>query len=111
MTSVSAIIVAAGEGQRFGSNKQAALLKGKPVLMWALEAFQQNSLVSEIILVLRDRTEADLFRREIPKISRVVKGGQERQDSVISGFRAVDSSDLQIVLVHDGARPLVDKGF
>ncbi len=111
MTSVSAIIVAAGEGQRFGSNKQAALLKGKPVLMWALEAFQQNSLVSEIILVLRDRTEADLFRREIPKISRVVKGGQERQDSVISGFRAVDSSDLQIVLVHDGARPLVDKGL
>ena len=52
MTKVSAIIVAAGAGKRFGSAKQFALLRGKSVLDWSLEAFAVHPEVDEIVLVL-----------------------------------------------------------
>ena len=53
MKNVSAIIVAAGEGKRFGSAKQFAPLKGKPVLDWTLEAFEDHMKVTDIILVVK----------------------------------------------------------
>jgi len=103
---VSAVIVAAGEGRRFGAVKQFALLRGKRVLDWSLEAFNAHPQVDEIVLVLPDVESKDEFRSRYRKITAVVEGGEHRQDSVSLGFRAIQPGRADIVLVHDGARPL-----
>jgi 2-C-methyl-D-erythritol 4-phosphate cytidylyltransferase len=107
MRRVSAIIVAAGKGKRFGSSKQFALLKGKSVLDWCLEKFEANKSVAEIILVLRDENLRGKYLGRYHKIAAVARGGERRQDSVLSGLRRIDPEKADIVLVHDGVRPLV----
>jgi 2-C-methyl-D-erythritol 4-phosphate cytidylyltransferase len=109
MSQVSAIIVAAGEGKRFGSPKQFSLLRGRPVLEWSLEAFEAHREVSEIILVLGDDSQKERYIDRFTKISGVVPGGRKRHDSVHAGFHEVRSSGDDIVLVHDGVRPLIGK--
>ncbi len=109
MSRVSAIIVAAGKGKRFGSLKQFSLLKGRPVLDWSLEAFDVHEEVSEIILVLEDDSQGKLYLDRFQKISSVASGGKRRYDSVYAGFLKTCLSGDDIVLVHDGVRPLVGK--
>ena len=104
---VSVIVVAAGRGQRFGGGKQTALLRGQPIIERALDPFQRMSAVSEMILVLPPGQDGGALCRRFPKISHCVLGGQERRDSVRAGFEAVDGKKTDIVLVHDGVRPLV----
>jgi 2-C-methyl-D-erythritol 4-phosphate cytidylyltransferase len=106
MKKVSAVIVAAGEGRRFGAAKQFALLQGKPVLDWSLETFNAHPGVDEIILVVPDVGSKKSYPARYEKIAVVIKGGQRRQDSVNLGFRAIDPRRTDIILVHDGARPL-----
>jgi 2-C-methyl-D-erythritol 4-phosphate cytidylyltransferase len=107
MTTVCAIIVAAGRGERFGSAKQFAELGGKRVLDWTLEAFDGHPEVGAIVLVLRDEKEAPGFRDRYRKIAEVVRGGAKRQDSVWRGFERLGAGAVEVVLVHDGVRPLV----
>lgn len=107
MRRVSAIIVAAGEGKRFGSPKQFSLLKGKPVLEWSLEKFEAHEKVSEIILVLRNDKGKEKYLNRYRKLTSVVQGGTRRQDSVVAGCHQIISQKTAIVLVHDGVRPLV----
>lgn len=109
MNRVSAVIVAAGEGRRFGSAKQFALLRGKPVLEWSLETFNAHPGIDELILVLADAGLKKNFLGRYKKITAVVEGGEQRQDSVVGGFRAIDPRRAGIVLIHDGARPLAGK--
>jgi len=108
MNEVSAIIVAAGEGKRFGSAKQFASLGGRAVLEWSLAAFGGHPEIGEIILVLPDEKNGEDYRARHPKIAAVVRGGPRRQDSVGCGFERVRPEKGGIVLVHDGARPLVE---
>jgi 2-C-methyl-D-erythritol 4-phosphate cytidylyltransferase len=109
MNKVWAIIVAAGEGKRFGAAKQFALLKGKALLDWNLEKFEDHEAIDRIVLVLgKDHTGED-FPKRYGKIATVAKGGEKRQDSVYSGLSCVDAQEAEIVLVHDGARPFVSK--
>lgn len=107
MKNVSAIIVAAGEGRRFGSPKQFSILKGKPILDWSLETFNIHKEVNEIILVLADLSQKERFFARYNKVVAVVRGGKERQDSVLRGFNRIAPDKTEIVLIHDGARPLV----
>jgi len=109
MTKVSAVIVAAGEGRRFGSAKQFALLQGKSVLDWSLETFNAHPGVDEIVLVLPELRPKKSFLAKYGKIVAVVQGGRKRQDSVRLGFRAIEPRQAGIVLVHDGARPLAGR--
>lgn len=104
---VAAIIVAAGAGKRFGAAKHQAQLAGKPVLEWTLTAFQQHAEVSEIILVIKDTYVATSYEDTYSKLQAVVQGGAERQDSVWAGFQQLRLDENDIVLVHDGVRPLV----
>jgi 2-C-methyl-D-erythritol 4-phosphate cytidylyltransferase len=103
----SAIIVAAGAGTRFGEPKQFAYLKGKPVLEWTLEAFQAHPEVDSIILVLPDDEGLKHYRMRYSKVVDSVRGGERRQDSVWQGFRLLDAAAPEVILVHDGARPLI----
>jgi len=107
MSKVSAIIVAAGVGKRFGSAKQFALLRGKSVLDWSVEAFAAHAEVDEIVLVLPAEEGGARYRKRGGKVVAVVRGGERRQDSVVRGFERLNSGPADIVLVHDGVRPLV----
>lgn len=109
MTKVTAIIVAAGEGRRFGSAKQFALLGGRPVLDRSLAEYQAHPEIDEIILVLPAETEGPEYRRRYAKLAAVIGGGPRRQDSVALGFERLDCGPSDIVLVHDGVRPLVGR--
>lgn len=103
---VAAIIVAAGTGRRFGTAKQFALLAGRPVVDWAIETLARHSQINELIIVLPDESRAAEIKSRWPKVKAIVKGGEQRQDSVSRGLEAV-SPEMEIVLVHDGVRPLV----
>lgn len=111
---VTAIIPAAGLGKRFGpgTNKPFQPLGGKPLILWSLETLQAVTEILEIIPVLRSEDTVNgknLFERHgITKIKRIAQGGKERQDSVYNGLRLIEDRH-SIVLIHDGARPLVEK--
>lgn len=107
MKRVSAIIVAAGEGQRFGSPKQFAPLGGKPVLEWCLEAFEAHAEVDEVVLVVKDEAKGKEYLQRYGKVSAVARGGEKRQDSVLSGFQQLDPAQAGVVLIHDGVRPFI----
>jgi len=109
MSEVTAIIVAAGEGRRFGFSKQFALLGGKSVLDRCLEMFEAHKKVEAIVLVLKDVSLKKEYLKRYRKIVAVAKGGKRRQDSVFSGFRQIDPEKAEIVLVHDGVRSLVSE--
>ena len=108
----TAIIVAAGSGKRFKSDKpkQFVEIHGKPLIFHTLERFQAAGSIDSIILVLpEDQIEyfnAIGSRFPIAKLFGVVAGGATRAESVRNGLDAV-SFETEVVAVHDGARPLV----
>ena len=110
---VTAVITAAGRGTRMKSdtNKQYMEISGIPVLTRTISTFQQCEAIDEIILVVNE-DDIDFCRNKIieqnnfSKVSRLVGGGAERQNSVYSGLCAVGKAS-DIVLIHDGARPFV----
>lgn len=107
MSNVTAIIVAAGEGKRFGSSKPFAVLKGKRILDHSLDTFARHPGIFDMVLVLRETSQKAVFLDRYAKLKTVAKGGERRQDSVLSGFQHIDPARTDIVLVHDAARPLV----
>jgi len=111
MSKVTAIIVAAGEGKRFGFSKQFALLRGRSVLDRCLEIFEAHKKVTAIVLVLKDVGLKNEYLKRYRKVVAVAKGGKRRQDSVLSGFHQVDTEKAEIVLVHDGVRSLVSENL
>ncbi|MBN3348635.1 2-C-methyl-D-erythritol 4-phosphate cytidylyltransferase [Clostridium botulinum] len=110
MSKNSVIIVAAGKGKRMNSSisKQFLQIKNKPILYYTLSKFSTHESIDEIVLVtLEDKIEAcsDIIDKyNINKVSKIVPGGKERQDSVYNGLKAV-SKDCEVVLIHDAARP------
>jgi 2-C-methyl-D-erythritol 4-phosphate cytidylyltransferase len=111
MTKVTAIIVAAGEGRRFGSAKPFVLLRDRPVVEHSLAQFEAHPAIDDIILVLRKEAGGPDYRKRFAKIVAVVGGGTRRQDSVVRGFERLDCGPADIILVHDGVRPLVGRGL
>lgn len=108
MTRAAVLVVAAGEGRRFGGSKQFAPLKGRPVLAWCLEAFARHPRIGEIVLVLPAGRDGASFMGLDPKIRAAVEGGPRRQDSVRNGFNRITSAGDGLVLIHDGVRPFVE---
>lgn len=106
----SAVIVAAGSGERMGGDKLMMNLGAMPVIAHTLKAFQDSPVVEEIVLVTReDKTEemAELCKKYgFDKVSQVVCGGSTRTRSALAGVSAVKSS-ASLIAIHDGARPLV----
>ncbi|MEE0957629.1 MAG: 2-C-methyl-D-erythritol 4-phosphate cytidylyltransferase [Ruminococcus sp.] len=109
---VSAIIVAAGNSTRMGTeqSKQFIPLLGKPAIAYTLRAFQNSALINEIIVVCRDEdlvTLRDIAAQNgIEKLAQIVKGGDSRAESVKNGVKAV-SAQAKYLAIHDGARPLI----
>lgn len=108
-----AVVLAAGAGRRMHSDvqKQYLLLRGRPVIYYALKTFQ-DSFIDEIVLVVGPG-ETEYCRREIvekfhfSKVGHIVEGGKERYHSVENGLKAVTGEGY--VFIHDGARPFLSE--
>ncbi len=107
---VSAIIPAAGSGERFGEEKQFKLLSGRPLFFHTLKLFLQSDYIDEIIVAVPsanvDSTHRDVLSMSAGKPVKVVAGGTRRQDSVKNGIDVSDSHST-LVCIHDAARPFV----
>jgi 2-C-methyl-D-erythritol 4-phosphate cytidylyltransferase len=99
MGSTWAIVVAAGSGTRFGRPKQYEPLGGRRVLDWSLDAARHVG--DGVVLVVAPERAGD----DEPAADAVVAGGATRAASVRAGLAAVPD-DAEVVVVHDGARPL-----
>jgi 2-C-methyl-D-erythritol 4-phosphate cytidylyltransferase len=110
---VAAIVVAAGSGNRFGAAKQFELLGDLPVYLHVARTFSVIEPVRYLVFVTRpddiERMKQGLLGLRPPIDWMVVAGGETRQDSVAAGIEAIRKlPDIEIVLVHDVARALVD---
>lgn len=107
------MIPAAGAGVRMGAGrpKQFLLLDGRPILAVTLDAFERCRAIETVVVVVPGEAvsscEEEIVRRYgLRKVGRVVAGGARRQDSVRLGVEACPE-DCDLVVVHDGVRPLV----
>ena len=106
----SGIIVAAGSGTRAGGDKQWRTLGGKPVVRWSVEAMLATGRAQEVVVVV-PAEEAARAEAALQGLSgwRLAAGGATRADSVRSGLMALQGAPEQLVLIHDAARPLLDR--
>ncbi len=109
---IQAIIPTAGLGKRFKTKIPKALvsLKGKPIIVHTLAVFEKNFSIESLILVVPtrclNRFEQVVKQYKLRKVKKIIAGGQNRCDSVKNGLQAIDS-DTKMIVVHDGARPLL----
>jgi 2-C-methyl-D-erythritol 4-phosphate cytidylyltransferase/2-C-methyl-D-erythritol 2,4-cyclodiphosphate synthase len=110
LTKASALIAAAGAGERLGKgiNKAFVEVAGKPILAHTLSVFESCKAVGEIIIITGEpdiEAAGELVGRfGFSKVSGIVAGGVQRQDSVRNGL---DAATGDIVAIHDAARPMV----
>ena len=116
MAGCTAVVVAAGRGPRFGGDgpKQYQALAGVPLLHHTLQAFLQHPGVDHVLAVIH-ADDRDLYAEAIAtldpaKLLPPVIGGAQRQDSVRNGLEALAGDAPDLVLIHDGARPMVAAG-
>ncbi len=106
----AAVVVAAGLGTRLHGPKQLINLAGLPMVGWSIKLFAMMPEIEELVVVTEPESLESirsLLTELAPEsVARTVRGGAIRQQSVYEGLRAV-SPEMQGVLVHDGARPLV----
>ena len=112
-----AIVLAAGVGQRMrngGLPKQFLKLMGKPIIIYTLEKFEQSTDIDKVIIVCHgsyvDYMQSLLNMYQIHKVERVIVGGSDRQKSLQRGLdtiKNIGGDDEDIVVIHDGVRPLV----
>jgi 2-C-methyl-D-erythritol 4-phosphate cytidylyltransferase len=111
-----ALIIAGGSGNRMGQDipKQFINVYDKPVLIYTLESFQRHPMIDAIEVVCLDGWHAVLWayarQFNITKLQWVVSGGNSAQESIRNGVYDLEgkAGDEDIVIIHDGIRPLVD---
>ncbi|MFH1415242.1 MAG: IspD/TarI family cytidylyltransferase [Elusimicrobiota bacterium] len=103
--SVSALIMAAGEGSRFGSKKQFLKIGGRTLIGWSVSIFDRiDEIISVIIVYPPDMDESEVrSKAEVTEDNIFVKGASRRDASVAQGLKAVNS---EYVIIHDAVRPL-----
>lgn len=110
---VGVVLVAAGRGRRFGKPKQFESVAGRPLYQWPLRVMERHPAVAAVVIVVPAERAVGvrraMGRARFRKVVAVVPGGAERLDSVRAGLRVLPSS-VDVVLVHDAARALVDAG-
>ena len=112
-----AIVLAAGVGKRMQSDvpKQYLLLKDKPILWYALNAFENSRVIDSIILVV-GKGEIPFCRENMvakygfQKVEQIIEGGAERFLSVWEALKVIkEQAEPGYVFIHDGARPFVNE--
>jgi 2-C-methyl-D-erythritol 4-phosphate cytidylyltransferase len=112
-----AIVPAAGSGNRMGRelSKQYLSLGGMPLLVHALNVFEQCPLVDALLVVVPPPDVEWVRTGMLPpwnlkKLAGIVPGGSERQDSVRAGIEALDR-ETGLVVIHDAVRPFITVGL
>ena len=109
-----ALIVFAGKGTRINSSipKQFIKINGKDLVVYTIEKFENSRYIDEIILVTHkdyvDYVKDLVLYYRLNKVRYIIQGGETRQESVKKGLEKSRYSDDDIILIHDGDRPLVD---
>ncbi len=113
-----AIIFAGGSGIRMNAKdmpKQFLMVHGKPIIVHTIEAFEQHNEIDSIIVVCIENwisyMEEMKYRYRLDKIQKIVPGGKTGQLSIYNGLSAAEDQfgcGDNIVLIHDGVRPLID---
>ena len=114
MAATYALIPAAGRAVRFGGqgvNKVFADLAGRPLLRWTVEALAAHEGVDGLVVVTgaAEVAQCRSALHGVPKLMSIIPGGQTRQESVAIGLFTLGGTLDDLVLVHDGARPLVSQ--
>ena len=110
-SSLFVVITAAGHSRRMGVNKLLLSLDGQPILVRACAVFDGLAGVKEIVVTapagLEDEYLTLLREHGLRRVSRVITGGAERQDSIYEALRILPAAEGDYVAVHDAARPLI----
>ncbi len=106
MNKVGAVVLCAGSVTRFGADKLELQLRGLSIWRWSTEAFLNHPSVDEVVVVTSEDKVTE-YAKTYPS-AKVVAGGETRQASSAAGVRAL-SPEVELVLIHDGARPLVSE--
>ena len=113
-----AVIFAGGTGKRMNINdkpKQFLECKNKPILIYTLETFDNHPMIDSIIVVMLEKwidyTKELISKYKLNKVSCVVAGGATGQQSIYNGIKKAYEmyGEDNIVLIHDGVRPLIDE--
>ena len=105
----SCVVVAAGSSSRMGTDKLFADICGKPAIYRTLFALNSCESINEIVVVTSENNlekMADLISGNFSKVGKVIIGGRTRLESSLKGVME-SSSNADVIMIHDGARPLV----
>lgn len=115
------LILAGGVGQRMrrtGMPKQFLEVFGKPIIIYTLQKFEYCENIDAVVIVChsswKDYMESMLQRYGLKKIKAVVSGGKDRQESVLNGLKYIQANgalDEDVIVIHDGVRPLIQENI
>ena len=111
---ISAIIPAAGSGERFGGKKQLKSLGNRPLMFKTISSFISSELITEIVLVVPkndvEQVEQELKSIVSAKPLKVISGGKTRQQSVHKGLTVTEDS-AELICIHDAVRPFITEAL
>ena len=114
------LILAGGVGQRMrrtGMPKQFLEVFGKPIIIYTLQKFEYCEDIDTVVIVChpsyKEYMESLLQRYGIKKVSAIISGGKDRQDSVLNGLKYIQANGVadDVVVIHDGVRPLIQENI
>ena len=111
---ISAIIPAAGSGERFGEKKQLKIMGNRPLMFKTISPFISSDLITEIVLVVPkddlEQVEQELKSIVSAKPLKVIAGGKTRQKSVHKGLTVTEDS-AELICIHDAVRPFITEAL
>lgn len=112
MEKIVAVILMAGSSSRFGdkTNKQLCLLKDKPIFSYSVDELGKHKSISKLILVINknNKEEIEKYVKSHGIPADFVLGGETRQESVRNAIAKIGDEKFDLILIHDGARPLIE---
>lgn len=111
---VTAIILVAGNSTRYGKNRNKNLeeINGQAVLMYSLKEFEKNKYIDDIIIAIRkcdeEKIKEIIGKEKLIKNIQIVLGGKTRAEST---YNCIKSTKADIVIIHDGARPMIKQEY
>ncbi|MBI9057445.1 MAG: 2-C-methyl-D-erythritol 4-phosphate cytidylyltransferase [Labilibaculum sp.] len=110
-----AVILAGGSGRRMGGSlpKQFLVLGGKPIIQHSIEAFEKNTNIDEICIIIHSdfiqEIENILIEGQIQKVKHILPGGKERSDSSLAAINAYQKESNVSLIFHDAVRPFISQ--
>ncbi len=111
---VTAILLAAGNSNRYGQNrnKNFEIINGKSILSYSLKEFDKNKNIDNIIIAVKQSEISTikhiLEKERLTKNIKIINGGKTRTESV---YNCIKNTNSDIVIIHDGARPLIKQEY